>query len=70
LIDLILVWMPPFSRFAASKYKNQLLEPSKADKTFSELPSIVPCTSPNGRTIDCGQDRLAVSLGTSFLLAR
>ena len=57
--------MPPFNRFASSKYKNQLLEPAKLDKTFSELPSTVPCTSPNGRTIDCGVDHLALSLGTS-----
>jgi hypothetical protein len=61
--------MAPFNRFAPSKYKNQLLEPAKNDKSFSELPSIVPATNPNGRSIACGYKNIAFSLGTnvSFL---
>jgi len=60
----ITIAMPP-NRFAPSKYKNQLLEPSKSDKRFSELPSIVP-PGLNGRTISCNDELLAVSLGTNF----
>jgi hypothetical protein len=55
--------MPPFNRFAPSKYRNQLLEPHKLDKTFTELPATTPAVAPNGRTIDCGDECLAVSLG-------
>lgn len=58
--------MPPFNRFAPSKYKNQLLEPSKPGQTFTELPSVVPATSPNGRTISCGPTHLAISLGQAL----
>ena len=53
--------MPPFNRFTPSKYKNQLLEPHKPQTQFTELPSIVPST--NGRTISCGNQFLAISLG-------
>jgi hypothetical protein len=56
--------MPPFNRFTSSKYRNQLLEPHKLDKTFTELPAITPAVAPNGRTIDCGDEYLAVSLGS------
>jgi hypothetical protein len=58
--------MPPFNRFAPSKYKNQLLEPSKAPNTFSELPAIVPSTSPSGRSLSCNDQHIAFSLGTAL----
>ena len=55
--------MPPFNRFASSKYRNQLLEPGNSEKQFTELPRITSST--NARTIACGHQFLAVSLGTS-----
>jgi hypothetical protein len=59
--------MPPFSRFAPSKYKNQLLEPAKADGKFAELPPVTPSAAVNGRSIVCGDELLAVSLGCPFI---
>ena len=57
--------MPPFNRFAPSKYKNQLLEPSKLQDQFTELPSISPSPFANSRGLACGSSHLAVSLGNS-----
>src|SRR5271170_5457058 len=57
--------MPPFNRFAPSKYKNQLLEPSKPQDQFTELPSISPSPFANSRGVACGSSHLAVSLGNS-----
>jgi hypothetical protein len=57
--------MPPFNRFAPSKYKNQLLEPSKPQDQFTELPSLSPSPSANSRSLACGSSHLAVSLGNS-----
>ena len=57
--------MPPFNRFAPSKYKNQLLEPAKPQEHFTELPALSPSSSPNSRSLSCGSSHLAVSLGNS-----
>ena len=59
--------MPSFNRFAASKYRNQLLEPAKLDGTFQELPALSPVASPNARSIACGDKYLAISLGLGII---
>jgi hypothetical protein len=58
--------MAPFSRFTASKYKNQLLEPAKNDQKFTEIPAVTPATAVNGRSIVCNDQVLAISLGIFF----
>jgi len=57
--------MPPFNRFASSKYKNQLLEASKPQEHFTELPAVSPSPFSNSRGLACGYSHLAVSLGSS-----
>jgi|SRR5277367_3936094 hypothetical protein len=57
--------MPPFNRFAPSKYKNQFLDPAKPQDHFTELPSLSPSPFANSHSLACGSSHLAVSLGNS-----
>jgi hypothetical protein len=53
------------SRFAPSKYKNQLLDPAKLEHTFTELPAITPVVGANAHSLAAGSQHIALSLGTA-----